>query len=226
MQKLHWYCHETPRDVAAAVAQHVLSLAEEAISLRGAFKIVLAGGSTPEQCYRLIAQSKVDWTNWHIYFGDERCVPADASERNSVMAQQAWLNQVAIPSEQIHAIPAELGPECGAEIYAPIVQDALPFDAVLLGMGEDGHTASLFPGHDHDDTLLTVAVHHSPKPPPERVSLSYRALASARKVMILVTGIAKHPAVTAWRAGDPLPVALIMPHTPVEVHIDKAALNP
>lgn len=222
-QTTRWHIFADADAVATAVCQHLLAAAEQAIAERGQFKCVLAGGTTPEKIYRLLSATDVDWANWVIYFGDERCLPTDHADRNSLMAFQALLNKVAIPASQIYPIPAELGPEQGAALYRPIVAEAMPFDVVLLGMGEDGHTASLFPGHIHNPDELAHAVYNSPKPPPERVSISANALSNSRQVIFLITGSNKQAAVKAWRAGEALPVANIVMDNPVDVFADSAA---
>lgn len=217
-----WHCLENPEQVAEAACEDILAAAKTAIAERGKFKLVLAGGTTPEKIYRLLAKADADWRHWWIYHGDERCLPAGHQDRNSLMAATAWLNQVPIPKNQIFDIPAELGPEQGAELYRQVIADALPFDLVLLGLGEDGHTASLFPGHNHNPDELTHAVFNSPKPPPERVSLSAKALSSARQVFFLVTGANKRAAVKQWCADEPNPVTQIKGDN-MEVYIDRAA---
>ncbi|MFM1891518.1 MAG: 6-phosphogluconolactonase, partial [Pseudomonadota bacterium] len=131
--------------VAQAAAVEISAAAAAAIAARGCFRLVLAGGRTPAAAYRLLRATPQDWARWEIYFGDERCLPPDAAERNSQLALATWLRHVAVPAGQIHVIPAELGAEQAAARYAPIVAAAAPFDLVLLGIGEDGHTASLFP---------------------------------------------------------------------------------
>lgn len=222
-QNSHWHTFETADQVAQAAYQQILKAAEQAIAEHGSFKLVLAGGSTPEKVYRLLAQANADWSNWYIYYGDERCLPADHADRNSLMATQAFLEKVAIPNAQIFTIPAELGPEQAAKKYQQIVADALPFDMVLLGMGEDGHTASLFPGHQHQEDELAHAVYNSPKPPPERVSISAKALSNTKQLIFLITGTNKQEAVKNWRAGQDLPVATIAPENPVDIYIDRDA---
>jgi 6-phosphogluconolactonase len=225
MQKnAHWRTFATADQVAEAASEQILKTAEEAIAERGGFKLVLAGGTTPEKAYRLLAEAETDWSKWHIYYGDERCLPSDHPDRNSMMAMNAWLAQVPIPAAQIFTIPAELGPEAGALQYRETVSEALPFDLVLLGMGEDGHTASLFPGHVHDQDELTHAVYNSPKPPPERVSISARALSDTRRLIFLITGKSKQEPVKQWQEGADLPVARIEPPCPVEIYIDSDAL--
>lgn len=220
---INWHSYDNAEQVATAVCLHILNAAKQAITERGAFKLVLAGGTTPEKVYRLLAETQADWVNWHIYYGDERCLPVNHPDRNSLMAEQAFLNKVTIPREQIFTIPAESDPVTAAKQYQQTVASALPFDMVLLGMGEDGHTASLFPNHHHNKDELAHAVYNSPKPPPERVSLSAKALSDTRQLLFLITGANKQDAVKAWRAGELLPVATIIPKQPIDIYIDKAA---
>ena len=220
-----WHILETADQVAQAACQQILKSAEQAIAERGIFKLVLAGGSTPEKVYRLLARTHADWSKWTIYYGDERCLPADHADRNSLMATQAFLEKVAIPDSQIFTIPAELGPEQAAKKYQQIVANALPFDMVLLGMGEDGHTASLFPGHQHQENELAHAVYNSPKPPPERVSISAKALSNTQQLIFLITGANKQEAVKNWRSGQNLPVATIAPENHIDIYIDRDAYN-
>jgi 6-phosphogluconolactonase len=218
----HWHALETAEDVALAAFQHILDAAKSAIAERGQFKLVLAGGTTPEKVYRLLAQSDADWSKWFIYYGDERCLPVDHANRNSVMAEKAFLGKVAIPKAQVFTIPAELKAEQAATQYQQAIENALPFDLVLLGMGEDGHTASLFPGQQHEADELVHAVYNSPKPPPERVSISAKALGMAQQVIFLITGSNKQEAVKLWRSGHDLPIAHILSDN-VDIYIDRDA---
>jgi 6-phosphogluconolactonase len=225
MQKhINWHVLENSL-IATTAQAHILASAKKAIAEHGSFKLVLAGGSTPEKVYGLLAKADAEWSLWHIYYGDERCVPVDNADRNSVMAQNSLLNAVAIPKEQIFTIPAESGPVEGARQYQQIVADALPFDMVLLGIGEDGHTASLFPSQAHDPQEMAHAVYNSPKPPPERVSISAKALSDSTEVLFLITGAGKLDAVNKWRAGENLPVASISAHHGVDVYIDTEAFQ-
>ncbi|MGR8978663.1 MAG: 6-phosphogluconolactonase [Gammaproteobacteria bacterium] len=227
MQKnSRWHHFETADQVAEAVSRHILSAADKAISSSGRFKLVLAGGGTPEKVYRLLSKAGADWSHWHIYYGDERCLPRDDPDRNSMMATRAFLAQVDIPAEQIHTIPAEMGPEQAAAFYQKTVADSLPFDLVLLGMGEDGHTASLFPGHRHNPDELAHAVYDSPKPPSERVSISAKALSTTGELIFIVTGKSKREAVKQWRQGKDLPVAAVAAENFIDIYIDNDALNP
>jgi 6-phosphogluconolactonase len=220
---LRWHVLDDAETVARSVAHGILRAARRAQADRGLFRLVLAGGSTPRRCYELLAKAEADWSRWAVYFGDERCLPPSHPQRNSRMAAEAWLDHVPIPAAHIHPIPAELGAEEAARRYAVVVENAVPFDLVLLGMGEDGHTASLFPGQEHDPREWVHAVHGAPKPPPDRVSLSVRALSAAREAHVLVTGRGKCAAVARWRAGADLPVARIRSHTGLDVWLDRAA---
>ena len=209
--------------VARVAAERILVAAAEAIADHGHFTLVLAGGSTPQAAYRLLAQADAAWQQWHIYFGDERCLPVDDPERNSHMAFEAWLDHVPIPCEQIHLIGAEQGAATAAAEYNALIEEALPFDLVLLGMGEDGHTASLFPGQQHPADGWAVPVYHAPKPPPERVSLTTQALSNTRALILMVTGATKHEALQRWANGEIIPVATLHSQTPVQLLLDRAA---
>ncbi len=222
-QQIRWHRFADSEAVAAEGVRRILDTARAAIEERGEFRIVLAGGGTPQKTYRLLAGQDADWARWQVYLGDERCLPCDDAERNSAMISRAWLDQGQIPARQIHWIPAERGAEAAAVAYEIVIRAALPFDLLLLGMGEDGHTASLFPGHAHDPQRLVVPVSQAPKPPPERVSLNYAALCQCRSLLLMVTGAAKNAALEAWRAGAPLPVSHLHCAHGIDVLMDEAA---
>ncbi|MGD2112341.1 MAG: 6-phosphogluconolactonase [Gammaproteobacteria bacterium] len=223
VQPVRWHVMDDVAELARAVAMRILRRAQDSIADHGVFRLVLAGGRTPQAVYRHISDAATDWSRWEIYFGDERCLPAADPGRNSVMALHNWLGRVAIPSGNIHPIRVELGPAAAAREYSALVARALPFDMVLLGMGEDGHTASLFPGHRHDEAELVHAVLDAPKAPAERVSLGLAALNAAQEVLVLITGSDKSGAVQRWQAGEDLPVTRIHGHNGADVYIDVAA---
>ena len=219
---VHWIRFKDAQAVADATLKRIMTAAQTAIAARGVFRIVLAGGTTPAMVYRMLKDASANWGKWEIFHGDERCLPVDHKERNSLMVNQLWLNHVAVPEAHNHIIKAELGAEAARDDYAKVIEGKLPFDLVLLGMGEDDHTASLFPGHVHAEAESVHAVHDSPKPPPDRVSLSAATLGNTRELLILVTGAGKRQAVANWRSGAPLPVATVNPAL-AEVLIDDAA---
>ena len=187
---------DSPEDVAAAAASDIAGALRE-----GARSLVLAGGTTPQRCYELLSQMDIEWGRVTILFGDERCVRPDHPDSNYRMARESLLDRVSPAS--VHRMPAELGPDEGAGLYAHIVASVAPLDVVTLGVGEDGHTASLFPGHPAlKATALVVGIRDSPKPPPQRMTLTLPALQRARRVIILATGAGKADAVARARRGE------------------------
>jgi 6-phosphogluconolactonase len=227
-QQCRWHAYATTSSLEYAAAQAIFNASQHAISQRGAFHIVLAGGTTPRRVYELLREMHANWHAWHIYFGDERCLPADHAERNSRMAAIAWLGYVCIPASQIHNIHAEQGAEAAASSYAQILGKVDIFDLVILGLGEDGHTASLFPDHDwgtSPDAPATLAVHDAPKPPPQRVSLTAWRLSQTRQLMFLVSGTTKWQAIFDWRNGKDIPAAAISPASGVDVYLDEGLLS-
>ena len=181
---------ETAEEVAANAAAEIA----EAIRA-GSRTLVLAGGTTPRRCYELLARLDVAWGRVTVLFGDERCVPPDHPDSNYRMAREALLDHVAPAT--VHRIPGELGPDEAAAAYSRVVAGLAPLDIVVLGIGEDGHTASLFPGDAAVNARgWAVGIRNSPKPPPERVTLTLQALRGAHQVLILATGAGKAQAVS------------------------------
>jgi len=211
--------HDGLAELSDAVAQRIADAANSAIAARGEFRLALAGGETPRHCYQSLRKLAVEWGKVHIYFGDERCLPQGDAQRNDTMAHETLLRYVAIPPGNVHAIPAERGAIVAATEYAGILK--LPLDLVLLGIGEDGHTASLFPGNPATESrTAAVAVFDAPKPPPERVSLGMAVLNTAREKMFLVAGEGKRDALHRIAQGEALPAARVMG---AEWHIEHAA---
>ena len=191
------------------------------------FAICLSGGSTPQQLYERLAEppfvSRFPWRRSHWFWGDERFVPHDHRDSNYRMAREALLSRVPVPGDNIHAIPTEgLSPEGAAAVYemtlkrfygADVLDPARPlFDVMLLGIGEDGHTASLFPGHPalQETRRWVVAVIGAKSE--ARITLTYPALDSSREAAFLAAGAGKRDAVARARAGDPsTPAAMIRP---------------
>jgi 6-phosphogluconolactonase len=221
-----WEVADDGPDWLRRALAHVHAAEDEALAARGVFHLVLAGGGTPNPLYAALADEAHDWRRWQVWFGDERCLPAGHPERNSRMAQAAWLERVDLPPANVHVIPAEQGPVAAAAAYAQALAGVGEFDLVLLGLGEDGHTASLFPGRDWGEgagSADVLPVFDAPKPPPERVSLSASRLARARRVLFLVSGMGKREAIAAWRRGEVIPAAAIRPPAGVDVLMDRDA---
>ena len=201
----------------------VLEKLEAAIKERGQCTLVLSGGSTPKTLYTALAGQYLPWEQIHIFWGDERYVPPDHQDSNQRMARQAWLNQVLIPAKNIHAMPTTAGdPAVDAAAYEREIADFFQvpagvfpvFDLVLLGMGDDGHTASLFPhtaALTVGDRLVTVGN----KDGEPRLTLTVPLLNRARCTIFLVSGSSKRPALAQVfaPAGDSsaYPTRLIQP---------------
>lgn len=198
-------------DLATTVAERLLELLGDRQAAGEVPAIALTGGTIAELVHREIARltpaSGVDWNEVDVWWGDERFVPADSPDRNAGQARVAFLTEVGATGRRVHEMPADEGQglETAAEAYAQELREhgKGEFDVVMLGLGPDGHVASLFPGFpqlDVDDRA-TVAVTGSPKPPPERLSLTFGALNRARQVWFLVSGEGKAGAVSAALAG-------------------------
>jgi 6-phosphogluconolactonase len=194
--------------VAARAAAHVVRELRRARGQRGVAHVALSGGTTPARTYELLATEPADWIGAEVWFADERCVPPDAGESNYRLAAATLLEPAGIAPERVHRMQGELGPGEGALRYAAEMDEHLPtgdgglpaLDLVVLGIGPDGHVASLFPGAatlDADESAACLGVEDSPKPPPERITLSLATLRAARGCLLLATGAGKAAAVNA-----------------------------
>lgn len=196
---------DDPDALLDALVRHWQSIAEASIADYGAFHVALAGGGTPRQLYARLTQAdvrdSVAWDKVHIYFGDERCVPPGHEDSNYRMARETLFSRLPIPASQIHPMyNPERTPEQNATGYARLLEQQLAkdadgnpvFDLVLLGMGEDGHTASLFPDTEIlDEHKRPVAAQFVGKLGVWRISLTYPTLNAARHVAMLVVGATK-----------------------------------
>jgi 6-phosphogluconolactonase len=174
--------------LAAGAAALVVAELQAAIARRGRATLALSGGSTPQAMHRCLATAALDWRRVTVYFGDERCVAPDHPASNHRMARESLLDQV--PAE-VHRIEGERPPAEAAERYADLIAPALPLDVVMLGMGDDGHTASLFPGAPEPRPGALVVAATAPVAPRDRVTLTYDALAASAVRVLLVAGAAK-----------------------------------
>jgi 6-phosphogluconolactonase len=220
-----------------ALARYVaLWLAERIAASNGPFRLSLSGGSTPKTLYTMLAKepygSRVEWEKVEFYFGDERFVPHDHPDSNFRMANDALLSHVA--AEHVYPMPTDTTPDYCATRYDALMKQkygaqafdpATPFfDVMLLGLGDDGHTASLIPGQPvlEERTRWVAPVLHGRDE--QRITLTYPALESSRTIAFLVTGADKAPTVARVRSGDTaLPAARIRPHSDVIWFLDSAA---
>jgi 6-phosphogluconolactonase len=226
-----------PEAVAVRAAREIATALQRAVEQHGHAHLALSGGGTPERTYELLAETMESWEAVHVWFADERCVPPDDEQSNYRMAAQTLLDRVSLPPERIHRMLGELGPEQGAEDYAGQLRaglggerDVAPpaLDLIVLGIGPDGHVASLFPGASTLDTgahELCLAVHDSPKPPPERITLSLAVLAAARRCVLIATGPSKADAISAALATPTkhVPASLLRRERLTVIVDDRAA---
>lgn len=198
--------------LAAALAEHVEGALTRAVGERGRFHLVVPGGTSPRKLFLELRERPLPWQAMHLYLTDERCLPAGHAQRNDHMMDELLLPYVALPPANLHRIPAELGPEAGARRFAELLGDAPPFDLVILGLGEDGHTASLFPGGPclHDEGSA-VAVFDAPKPPPQRVSMGLSRFLSARERIVIAAGRGKRAVLQRILEGDEFPITSARP---------------
>lgn len=217
--------------LAKAAAEETARALRRAAKERGRALLVLAGGGTPLAAYRLLAGMDLPWPALHLFWGDERMVPHDHPHSNFGAAAASGLTAM-VPPENLHPIPAQPDdPDRAARAYREelkrvLGRDAPGFDVVLLGLGGDGHTASLFPGDAALDErrLWVVAVRapQSASPRVDRVTLTLPALSSGRVVLFLAAGAAKRRALAAVLAGEPLPAGLVRPARPPLWLVDQA----
>jgi 6-phosphogluconolactonase len=189
--------------LAHEAARRFTSLVREAVDSRGRASVVLSGGSTPRRLFALLAAepycNQIPWEQVHLFWADERCVPPEDDGSNYRMAQEILISQVPIPPDQVHRILGELAPEVAARAYERDLQDFFcgprpRFDLVLLGLGEDGHTASLFPDSPllaERERLVAPATASYQGRPAGRITLTLPAINTARQVLFLVAGSAK-----------------------------------
>jgi 6-phosphogluconolactonase len=203
-----------PGELAEAAARAAVADLEAAVEAHGSATWVLTGGGTPLSAYQRLAghdlRAGVEWDRVRVAMGDERCVPVGHPDSNWGQAAAALLDHVPVPADHLLRPEGELGAEAAAGAYTRALA-ALPtagggprLEVVWLGVGEDGHCLSLFPGRPElaVDDRLVVAVHHSPKPPPDRISLTLAALAGTERLLVLAAGSGKAEPVARARAGD------------------------
>ena len=206
---------EGPDELAEAAARAAVADLEAAVEAHGSATWVLTGGGTPVAAYRRLAahdlRAGVEWDRVRVAMGDERCVPVTDPDSNWGQAAAALLDHVPVPVSHLLRPQGELGAEAAADAYQAALAELPPapegsprLEVVWLGVGEDGHCLSLFPGRPELEVSdrLVVAVHDSPKPPPDRVSLTLAALAGTERLLVLAAGAAKAEAVARARAGD------------------------
>ncbi|MFN8488152.1 MAG: 6-phosphogluconolactonase [Caldilineaceae bacterium] len=225
----NFHVFTSTQSLSAALGAYIVQQAATAVAQRGRFTVAFSGGSLPSLASAALTQAplrdRVDWAAWQLFFADERCVPLTDAESNYRLVQAELLQKASIPPEQVYTIQPELDPAVAAQAYqAALAQsfqtqppDRPHFDLILLGMGPDGHTASLFPHHPllYETSAWVAPIFDSPKPPPERITLTLPVFNAARAVAFVITGASKAQALvqvfepqTSW--GE-TPAGLVRP---------------
>lgn len=219
-----------PEELAAAAAEFFTAVVTAAVKARTLARVAISGGSTPRAMFELLADpsqpflAKVPWERLHLFWVDERCVPPDNPESNYRMTNQAMLAHVPLPANQIYRMEGELDPEIAAARYESTIRNAFrlegaetpTFDLILLGMGDDGHTASLFPHTEALNEMARIAIaNHVPQKDTWRVTLTWPVINQGREVAFLIEGSAKaqvlHDVLLGPYDPDSKPSQLIRP---------------
>ncbi|NDU85593.1 MAG: 6-phosphogluconolactonase [Ferrovum sp.] len=197
-------------ELAQVAAEHIARSVSTELTHRPRFHLSLAGGNTPAACYRQLAVIPLEWSRVVLSLGDERCLPWGHPERNESLVRDTLVDPAGAGAARFESVPAELGAEEGSQQYARILTQLGPPNLALLGLGEDGHTASLFPGNPALAlTEAAVPVHGAPKSPADRISMGLGWLQQAQERIFLVTGASKRAILRELSQGAPLPAALV-----------------
>ena len=205
----NWLIFDDEMSLSKALAQEVLNIAKKSIFEKDCFSIVLTGGQSVLNLYKILSKSDSNWEKWYIYIGDERCVPMRHKDRNDQVINEIWLDNSTISKNNIHFIQAELGLIEAQKEYEKVLKKIDKFDVVLLSMGEDGHVASLFPNHSYPDNKMVVIESNSPKSPKQRLSMSYKQLNKSNYIFKLLIGKSKQQAVHLLQKNTNLPMTKV-----------------
>lgn len=244
--KVHVF--DTEEELAVSLAKYVSDLSEKICQQRTAFTVVVSGGSLIKSLRKLVEPpyiESVDWSKWHFFWVDERVVPKNDPESNYLLAYDGFLSKIPIPPGNVYSINDALSAEAAAEDYEICLKHLVnngtielsqasgfpKFDVMLLGMGPDGHVASLFPGHPlvQESKKWVTFIKDSPKPPPERITFTFPVLNSAAHIALVVTGSGKadvvHTALGDGKKPDTLPVQMVSPEGELMWFLDKGAAS-
>ncbi|XP_010274561.1 PREDICTED: probable 6-phosphogluconolactonase 4, chloroplastic isoform X1 [Nelumbo nucifera] len=239
---------ESEEDLSVSLAKYTADLSEKFIQERGAFTVVLSGGSLIHSLRKLLESpylESVDWTKWHVSWVDERVVPKNHEDSNYKLAYDGFISKVPIPPGNIYAINDALTAEGAADDYEACLKQLVnnkvvdlsaasgfpKFDLMLLGMGPDGHVASLFPGHPlvNENKRWVTFIKDSPKPPPERITYTFPVINSSASIALVICGSGKadavHRALGNQENSDLLPVQIVSPEGKLTWFLDKPAAS-
>lgn len=239
---------DSEEDLSVSLAKYTADLAEKISEERDAFTVVLSGGSLVKSLRKLVEQpyiDSVDWSKWHVFWVDERVVPKDHPDSNYLLAYNEFLSKVPIPAGHVYAINEALSAEGAADDYETCLRHLVKtktidqsqssgfpkFDLMLMGMGPDGHIASLFPGHHllQENEKWVTFINDSPKPPPQRISFTLPVINASANIALVVAGSGKasavHSALSDVSNSEVLPVQLVSPDGELTWFLDKGAAS-
>ena len=205
----NWISFHNKKSLFEELKYEILDIAKKSITEKGHFSIVLTGGKSILYLYKKLSDADSNFDKWHVYLSDERFLPKDHQERNDRIISKIWLNNNRIPKKNIHFIQAELGLDKARKKYEEKLDMVGTFDIVLLSIGDDGHISSLFPGHIYNNFQSVVIEKNSPKPPKERISISYQRLNNTKNLFKVIIGESKRPIVRRLLKGERLPANFI-----------------
>ncbi|EYU19678.1 hypothetical protein ABFS82_06G098100 [Erythranthe guttata] len=239
---------DSEEDLSVSLAEYAADLATKISREKGSFTVVFSGGSLVKSLRKLVEKpyiDSVDWSKWHVFWVDERVVPKDHPDSNYLLAYNEFLSKVPIPASNVYAISDALSAEGAANDYETCLKHLVKtkildqsqtngfpkFDLMLMGMGPDGHIASLFPGHSlvEENKKWVAFIEDSPKPPPKRISFTFPVINSSANIALVVAGGSKASAVYSALAdvsnSEVLPVQLVEPEGELAWFLDKDAAS-
>ncbi|KAK1432448.1 hypothetical protein QVD17_09345 [Tagetes erecta] len=239
---------DSEQTLSVSLAKYTADLSDKFAQQKGSFTVVVSGGSLVKSLRKLAETpyiESIDWSKWHMFWVDERVVPKDHPDSNYLLAFDGFLSKVPIPTENIHAINDTLSAEAAADDYEAQIRHLVKngvinvsetsgfpkFDLMLLGMGPDGHVASLFPGHAllEEKNKLVTFIKESPKPPPERITFTFPVINSSANIAMVVAGAGKahpvHVAIGDGQEPEVLPVQMVAPEGQLTWFLDKDAAS-
>lgn len=239
---------DSEEELAVSLAKYTADLSEKFCKERDAFTVVVSGGSLIKSLRKLVEPpyiDSIDWSKWHVFWVDERVVPKDHPDSNYLLAYDAFLSKIPIPAGNVYAINDALSAEAAADDYETCLRHLVEskivntskesgfpkFDVMLLGMGPDGHVASLFPGHPlvHEKEKWITFIKDSPKPPSDRITFTFPVINSSANIALVVAGAGKadvvHKSLGDNKSSDLLPVQMVSPEGELVWFLDKAAAS-
>ncbi|KAK4734761.1 hypothetical protein R3W88_009022 [Solanum pinnatisectum] len=240
--------YDSEEELAVALAKYTADLSEKFCKERDAFTVVVSGGSLIKSLRKLVEPpyfDSIDWSKWHIFWVDERVVPKDHPDSNYLLAYDGFLSKIPIPAGHVYAINDALSAEAAADDYETCLRHLVKskildiskesgfpkFDVMLLGMGPDGHIASLFPGHPlvHEKEKWVTFIKDSPKPPPNRITFTFPVINSSANIALAIVGAGKADVVQKSlgddESSDLLPVQMVSPEGELVWYLDKDAAS-